>query len=272
MKEVNVLSFGAGVQSTTLALMSQNQAHGVPMFDFAVFADTGAEPDNVYQCLERIRESVDYPIITHMQKGGLLNGILENEKSKHRFGCIPAFVENQSGEVGMLRRQCTKEYKLDAIVAAIRKQLGYQPRQKVTHKVNMFIGISRDEMQRMNTPLTPWMTNNYPLVDMAWRRNHCVDYLKDNWPHPVGKSACTFCPYHDNKTWREMKRNDPASWAQAVEVDEKIRGGFRGSLAPLYLHRSMQPLKDVDFDAILARNDDQREFGFLDECDGIYGL
>lgn len=81
MKEVNVLSFGAGVQSTTLALMSQNQAHGLPMFDFAVFADTGAEPDNVYQCLERIRESVDYPIITHMQKDGLLNGILENEKS-----------------------------------------------------------------------------------------------------------------------------------------------------------------------------------------------
>jgi len=192
MKEVNVLSFGAGVQSTTLALMSENQAHGLPLFDFAVFADTGAEPESVYECLERIRESVSYPIITHMQKGGLLDNIIKNEQSKHRFGCIPAFVENQGGEVGMLRRQCTKEYKLDAIVAAIRNKLGYQPRQKVSHKVNMFIGISRDEMQRMNTPLAPWMTNNYPLVDMAWRRSHCVDYLKDNWAHQLARALAPF--------------------------------------------------------------------------------
>ncbi len=44
---LRVLRLGAGVQSTTLALMT---AHGVvgPMPDCAIFADTGWEPASVY--------------------------------------------------------------------------------------------------------------------------------------------------------------------------------------------------------------------------------
>src|SRR5436305_1172776 len=44
---LRVLSLGAGVQSTTIALMA---AHGeiTPMPDCAIFADTGAEPAQVY--------------------------------------------------------------------------------------------------------------------------------------------------------------------------------------------------------------------------------
>ncbi len=47
---LRVLSLGAGVQSTTLALMA---AHGEvgPMPDCAVFADTGWEPRAVYDHL-----------------------------------------------------------------------------------------------------------------------------------------------------------------------------------------------------------------------------
>jgi hypothetical protein len=41
--KLHVISLGAGVQSTTMALMA---AHGeiTPMPDCAIFADTGAEP------------------------------------------------------------------------------------------------------------------------------------------------------------------------------------------------------------------------------------
>ena len=47
---LRVLSLGAGVQSTTLALMA---AHGEigPMPDCAIFADTGWEPNAVYEHL-----------------------------------------------------------------------------------------------------------------------------------------------------------------------------------------------------------------------------
>lgn len=47
---LRVLSLGAGVQSSTLALMS---ARGdLPRLDYAVFADTGWEPARVYAWLD----------------------------------------------------------------------------------------------------------------------------------------------------------------------------------------------------------------------------
>jgi hypothetical protein len=51
---LRVISLGAGVQSTTMALMA---AHGelTPTPDFAVFADTGNEPAAVYEHLKWLR-------------------------------------------------------------------------------------------------------------------------------------------------------------------------------------------------------------------------
>jgi len=44
-----VLSLGAGVQSSALALMLENKDINYPMPDFAVFADTQSEPQEVYE-------------------------------------------------------------------------------------------------------------------------------------------------------------------------------------------------------------------------------
>jgi len=50
--EMNIISLGAGVQSSTMALMA---SHGeiTPMPDAAIFADTGWEPKAVYDHLAR---------------------------------------------------------------------------------------------------------------------------------------------------------------------------------------------------------------------------
>lgn len=270
-KEINVLSFGAGVQSTTLALLGEQEKHGIPKFDFAVFADTGAEPDSVYECLERIKDHVSFPVIKYMVQDGLLKHILSSVESQTRVASIPAFTPGKKKEYGMLRRMCTREFKLDAITQAIRSTLGYGYRRQVKHLVNMYIGISRDEMQRMTTPLTKWMTNRYPLVEMKWHRSDCEKFLKTNWSYNVGKSACTFCPYHSNEMWKEMKNNDKKSWHQAVMVDEAIRGGIRGTNKPLFLHRSLTPLAEIDWEDLIENNH-EKDFGFLDECEGICGL
>jgi len=47
----NVLSLGAGVQSSTLALMAA-KGEVTPMPDFAIFADTQSEPESVYKWLD----------------------------------------------------------------------------------------------------------------------------------------------------------------------------------------------------------------------------
>ncbi len=61
---IEVISLGAGVQSTTMALMA---AHGEiePMPDAAIFADTGAEPPEVYEHLEWLKGGnvLPFPVI-----------------------------------------------------------------------------------------------------------------------------------------------------------------------------------------------------------------
>ena len=44
VKALKVLSLGAGVQSTVMALMAERGAYGLSPPDFAIFADTGWEP------------------------------------------------------------------------------------------------------------------------------------------------------------------------------------------------------------------------------------
>lgn len=54
MTKLRVISLGAGVQSTTMALMAAAGEIG-PMPDCAIFADTGWEPAAVYEHLARLR-------------------------------------------------------------------------------------------------------------------------------------------------------------------------------------------------------------------------
>ena len=66
---MNILSLGAGVQSSTMALMA---AYGEiePMPDCAIFADTAAEPKHVYDQLDFIQANVPFPVYRVMEGEG----------------------------------------------------------------------------------------------------------------------------------------------------------------------------------------------------------
>ncbi len=132
---LRVLSLGAGVQSTTLALMA---AHGEigPMPDCAVFADTGWEPKAVYEYLDWLRSPNVLPFPVHIVSAGDLRADLIAGARGERWASIPAFTrtvtpagtelpvydEDENGDlvvvgsrtvktdrvgIGMIRRQCT---------------------------------------------------------------------------------------------------------------------------------------------------------------------
>ena len=54
---MKILSLGAGVQSTTVLLMSIRGE--LPRIDHAIFADTGWEPKAVYEHLDRLKEECE---------------------------------------------------------------------------------------------------------------------------------------------------------------------------------------------------------------------
>lgn len=265
---LTVLSLGAGVQSSTMALMA---AHGeiTPMPDYAIFADTQAEPKHVYDWLDWLETQLPFPVI-RVTKGNLTEAVLSGNDGD-RFATPPFFTAEEGQKTGLLRRQCTREYKVEPIQKKLRELAGYKPRQRIPpNTVEQWIGISTDEIQRMKDAPNKWTQNRWPLIEKRMTRLHCLEWMRDNGYNELPqKSACTFCPYHDNNTWEGMKENDPSSWEEAVRVDEAIRSGFAKTTHKLYVHRSCIPLRDVDF---TAPDKDQIKFSFMDECDGMCGV
>jgi hypothetical protein len=96
MKELHVLSLGAGVQSTTLYLMFMR---GVltPQIDCAIFADTGEEPTPVYRHLDWLL-SLGGPQILVRSVGRLGNDLQFGRNSTgQRFASIPAYTTDVPG-------------------------------------------------------------------------------------------------------------------------------------------------------------------------------
>jgi len=267
MVDLRVLSLGAGVQSTTLALMIE---HGeLPMVDCAIFSDTMAEPKKVYEHLDWLKSKISYPIHI-VSKGNLRQDIIDAVDGKYKFMSIPLFTKNaETGKKGLLRRQCTADYKILPINKKVRELLGYKKGERVKKgtKVEMLMGISLDEIVRTRVNRLKYIKNVYPLVEFQMRRHHCLERMeKNNYPKPP-RSACTFCPYHSNDEWKEIKKNKQ-EWDEVVALDKKIRKGTKKNTDLVYLHRSAVPIDEADLDP----NKDQQDL-FNDICDdGMCGV
>jgi hypothetical protein len=266
---VRILSLGAGVQSTTLALMA---AHGEigPMPDLAIFADTGAEPEPTYEYLRWLTSPGILPFPTKIvSAGNIRDDILQGlNTTGHRFASIPFFTLYK-GKAGMARRQCTKEYKLQPIRREVSRLVGSKKR---AGAVEMWIGISLDEVIRMKPSRVKYIEHRWPLIEKRMTRSDCLSWIeRKGYPRPP-KSACTFCPYRSNENWIHMKETDPASFEDAVRVDHAIRAnkaeGAKLRAEP-YLHRSLKPLDQVDLRS--ASELGQGDL-FGNDCEGMCGV
>jgi len=259
--EIVALSLGAGVQSTTLLLLAID-GH-LPKPDVAIFADTGWEPAAVYAQVDRAEAAAtEAGIPLHrVSKGHLRRDAID---PAHRYASIPYFVRNPDGSDGMGRRQCTGEYKLAPITRKIRELLGAKPpnfRSVPKGRVaEQWVGFSTDEVQRANRRKdnqgVRYLTTRYPLLDLDMSRKDCRAYLDERGWGDTVKSACIGCPFHGNRQWRDLRDNQPAEWADAVEFDHAIRkGGSRG--LPLnvqaFLHSSRVPLELAPIDRLTTR-------------------
>lgn len=267
---LRVLSLGAGVQSTALALMAC-EGKFVPGLDAAIFADTGWEPRRVYDHLARLEPvlaAAGIPLY-RVSKGNLRGDAIDPE---HRFASIPYFVRNPDGSDGMGRRQCTAEYKLAPINRKVREMLGAAapdfrrvPRGLVCEQ---WIGFSVDEIGRVSDKdRRLYVAKRYPLLELGMSRKDCERWLISRGWTSVAKSACIGCPFHGNRQWRDLRDNDPDGWADAVDFDQAIRkGGARG--LPLrgeaFLHRSRSPLAIAPIDRVTSAEWHDRQGDMLD--------
>jgi 3'-phosphoadenosine 5'-phosphosulfate sulfotransferase (PAPS reductase)/FAD synthetase len=260
------ISLGAGVQSTAVALLAARGIIG-PMPDCAIFADTGAEPQKVYEHLQWLESVLPYPVYRVMESDGLDANIIASVNGG-RFAGAPFFTESDRGG-GMLRRQCTSEFKIRPIQQKLRELMGVSKGARVgSLSAETWIGISMDEIQRAKPSRDKWETKRFPLIELRWTRADCLKWLEsEGYPRPP-RSACVWCPYHSDAEWKDIRDNDPESWERALTMDDLIRGGVRGTEQKLFLHKSLLPLRDAD----LRSAEDCGQLTMWDnECEGMCG-
>ena len=274
---LRILSLGAGVQSSALALMIEKGE--VPMVDAAIFADVKGEPKAVYDWLAYLKTQITkFPIHTVTWRD-LKQDILDAAEGKHKAFTAPFFTKNiKTGKKRMLRRQCTSMYKILPVIQKVRELIGLKKgeKRKKGTKVEMLMGISKDEIVRMRINPIKYIQNVYPLVEKEMKRSDCLDWMKNNDYSKPPRSACTFCPYHSMKEWREIKKNKE-EWEEVVAMDKAIRKQERFKNKnkdeftedELFLHSKCIPIDEIDFD----EDDKQGDFlfGMENECEGMCG-
>ncbi len=270
-RDLRILSLGAGVQSSVLLLKVLHEE--IEPVDYAIFADTGNEPEKVYKWLHYLEDLVADKIeIIRVKNNDNKGDIVEDILSESgRFASIPIFTKNPDGTKGMTRRTCTFEYKIKPIQRKVREILGVD-NLRGKH-VEMVMGISFDEIQRVTAPSTKWQVNCYPFVEEKVTRHQCQEWMIVNNYKKAPRSACIMCPYHSNKEWYNLQKNNPNEFKMAVAFDEELRKNKKSQFVnklngEIYLHRSLIPLKDINF----AIEQDPQYKLFDDECSGICGV
>lgn len=311
---LEVLNLGGGVQSSRL--LEESIAGDLPRLDAAIFANTGWEPQAVYDHVAYLKEKAEaaripvYEVTAgDLRADALRSRVLGLASEGHRWASMPLYtckvwfpvqsdIELLEGAIAcfedkpgpeidysgflwvpedenddwmqreatklrrilaqlrngipveqrrMIKRQCTKEYKIEPIERFIKTELlGLAPRARWPQQpvVRQWFGISADEIQRCRASGAMWKQHWYPLVERHITRLACYGWFTDRGLLIPPRSACIGCPFHHDAEWRALSQN-PVEWADVCEFDDAIRkcGGKRGDV---YLHRSCQPLRDVD--------------------------
>jgi hypothetical protein len=225
----------------------------------------------------------------HRDTEGII-GAHQNNAST-RIASMPLYVRNPDGAAGgMLKRQCTDEYKVGPSNRTIKEELakrglatvskGWQwdpffqrwddawwveeeaPRFYPSRDiyVESWFGMSTDELRRTDPYRGPyWMKARYPLVELRMSRDDCVNWLKANGFKVPLKSSCKQCPYRSDEAWLWIPMNAPDVFEETCQFDDLLRTpafrrsrNFRHIRGTLYLHRSRIPLREVGFQALIA--------------------
>ena len=278
---IHILSLGAGVQSSTLAIMAaRGEVPGYPQLSGAIFADTQDEPASVYRWLDWLDSEIQsspHPFPVHRVTAGKLSEratFMRRTKDGRAYSRtdIPFYGMTAEGDkTKFMSRACTYDFKIAPILRKARELGGIKRGQK-TVGVVQWIGISLDEVHRMKPSRDLWAECVWPLVDLGMRRGDCIAWMERNgYPKPP-RSSCVFCPYHSDHEWRRLKTEEPEAFAAAAEFEKAVQAAKRNSdniRSIPFLHKSCQPIETVDF----SSEEDRGQLSlFGNECTGMCGV
>lgn len=259
LEPLEILSYGAGTPSTTLALMSCENAirncpvwPEVPIYSAVIFCDLHGEPNWVYEQAAFVAAACNRAGIPFYQLDADLYGDFVHNFGRARTASIPFWTVGKDGKMGRMPRQCTYDYKIKVIEKFVRyRLLCYKPREHTLkidiHAHGLHMGIMWEERRRARPSNQTLFINRYPLVEMEWTRAMCYAYNKNVWGMETRASCCVFCPFHTNYFYQHIREHEPACYARAVQIDETVETHqARPPLkSKLFLSRSRKRLRDL---------------------------
>lgn len=266
-KILKILSCGAGMQSTALALMScankllsEGRCKGfnfqytelVPIYDAILFCDLGFEPSWVLTQVHFIKQACEWAGIPfHILKSDLHKDYL-NDFGKKRVVSIPFWTISADGKKGKMMRNCTLDYKITLMQNFVRwNLLGYKKGQRTkpgdlkAHE--MHLGFSKEEEKRCSENPHKMFVNKFPLCEMNLVRADNYAYIKDVWGLETKASACTFCPFHRNYFFQYIKKNDLPQYEDLIEFDNMLEREQPNTKinSKLYISRSRKRIAEL---------------------------
>ena len=240
---LRTISYGGGVQSNALMVLA---ALGKVDADTLLFANTGDDSEHpatlgyvrnvarpyaeahgltLYELRRTYRDGSPYPTLWEA---------MTRENSRR----VPIPMRMRTGVPAS--RTCTADWKA-GVLAKWRRQHGATAEDPA---VSM-IGFSTDEWHRANKrKAEPWEAIEYPLLDLRMSRADCLATIRRaGLPEPP-KSACWFCPWTKPNRWAELRRDDPATFDKAADLEEFLsdRNRYYGN-GPLWMTDRLTPLR-----------------------------
>jgi len=201
MKQITIVSYGAGVDSTAMILKMIDEKMKI---DHVVFADTGGELPETYEIVQYMKQFLEKKSIpfTTVKNFSLIT-LFERCIARHVFP-------------DMFRRWCTRDFKVAPIHRFYKKFYdGFH--------INEYLGIDAAETKRCRTAKEDYITKFYPLVDWKMDRYNCEGYiLKKKFPFVV-KSGCYFCPFNSSTRWDYIRQNHPRLYRLCKKLERNSK-------------------------------------------------
>ena len=234
-----VVSYGAGVNSTALIIMLVNRGWRGDI----VFSDTGCEWPETY-CF------IDYFEREWLKPRGL-NIIRLSGVPYHKIKGGLTLIEycETSRVIPMAAvRWCTLEWKV--------KPIKYWCADNGNPE--QLIGIAADESHRQPGA-------NRPLVDAYLTRENCISIIEKEGLDVPRKSGCYICPFQRPSGWRELWSNHPDLFERVATIEgsctKDSNDGYIATLDPAGkvtlrqrqdgFERQVLMFDDTDYDALL---------------------
>lgn len=275
--KLTVLNFSAGRQSSCLLWMVIRGEIQRPDCFAVLNANPGMENSETYKYVAAMRAECEKAGIYFETVAGpnLYEDILKaSRKELKRLDNPPYWtLDPETGKEGKLYQSCTKYYKIQPMDRAVRRLL--EERHGINRRsgrvgerlVEKWIGFSSDEVPRIKEPAQKYIYFRYPLIELGMDKQKVIDYfVQHNLPLPP-RSVCNACFSNGLESYREMCKNRPCDWQQAVAVDNAVRNGIPGVKRQAFVSKTLKPLEELAAkDFVLEDTDDQDGFS----CDSGY--